>query len=279
MKTFNLSTFTLFVSCLSSVVLAGIDSSGISIQWGYKGNIGPERWGQLSPAFQKCSMGKEQSPINITKSNQESKVALRTQYHPSEAYVMEDGATDLLLDKERFLVNTGHGVQLNFHANSNEIVTLNNDVYRLIQFHFHSPSEDRLYGQSFPLEIHFVHQSDKGKVAVIGVFVKAGSENKTIKPMIDLLPIAKGKEMLVPNAKFNPAELLPETNTYYTFAGSLTTPPCNEGLQWVVLPVAITASPAQIAVIRKESGGMNARPIQPLNHRKIYYSTKDISSH
>jgi len=270
MKMKQYLALTFFSLVLATGSFAEIKEAGIKVKWGYTGNIGPERWGLLSNDFAACSVGKEQSPINIVTQEPLISPSLSIHYTPSPLYVLDDGATDLLIGQDHVLVNTGHGVQVNFHADTHETIMINNKSYRLVQFHFHSPSENLLNKQSFPLEIHFVHQSDDGHVAVIGVFVKAGDSNPALQTIVSALPVEEGVEKTIANTTINPADLLPATNAYYSFNGSLTTPPCTEGLQWIVLQTPIVASPAQIAIIRKESGGMNARPVQPLNHRKIY---------
>lgn len=262
------SAFIYFAIC--STVFADTNDAGIKVNWGYKGNIGPERWGQLADAFAQCALGKEQSPINIIPKAVAAAHTLSFNYHPATAYLLEDGATDLLLGNTHTFINTGHGVQANFHTDSHESMVFDKTEYRLVQFHFHSPSETLLHGQAYPLEIHFVHNTPDGKAAVVAVFVKAGDANPELQPLIEMMPIAAGKEVPLAKKPFNPANLLPAITAYYTFAGSLTTPPCSEGIKWIVLPTAITASPAQIAIIRKESGGMNARPVQSLNKRTLY---------
>lgn len=265
------SFFVAVTMCVGAAFAA--DDAGIKVKWGYTGNTGPSRWGQLDTEFAVCSTGKTQSPINITKKvTKADDQSLKVEYQPAEMNIVDDGQTDITLGKKQILFLDGHGVQLNFPSSGvAENIILNGERYRLIQFHFHSPSENTLRGQGFPMEIHFVHQGENGHVAVIGVFVKGGNENPDIQKIIDNLPEDEGKEHIVKNEQISPAGLLPDKRGYYYFAGSLTTPPCSEGLNWVVMENPITASPSQIAMLRKAAGGANARPVQSLNGRAIGY--------
>ena len=252
---------------------AAVNESSMKVTWGYKGSIGPEFWGRLSPEFILCGKGKEQSPVNIAQNDQEAPNTLSMKYTPAPMFIMEDGATNLLIGEHQLVVNDGHTVQVNFHQDGPpEYVIYKGEKYRLVQFHFHSPSENQLNGEAAPLEVHFVHQSDNGKVLVIGVLVKGGAANPALETIIQHIPAADGKEYAVKDAKIFPADLMPLDNDHYSFPGSLTTPPCTEGLQWVVMAATVTASPAEIATIRHAIGGSNARAVQPLNNRAIKYS-------
>lgn len=260
-------------SLLAMTAFATVNQSGVSVKWGYKGNIGPERWGQLNPAFTLCASGKSQSPINIIKKVINTPNTLTIQYESAPMAIVEDGATSLMIGNAQTIINDGHGVQLNFtNEKWKETIIFQGKEYHLIQFHMHSPSENEWHGQAFPMEIHFVHQSDDGHVAVIGVFVKGGAANKALQKIIDNFPKNKGVVHVIQNERINPVDLIPAKHDYFNFLGSLTTPPCTEGLQWIVMPGTITASPAQIVLFRKEAGGANARPVQPLHKRVVYFS-------
>jgi carbonic anhydrase len=170
------------------------------------------------------------------------------------------------------MINDGHSIQVNFPAKDiKETLTLAGKPYRLVQFHLHSPSENQWHGRSFPMEIHFVHQSSDGQLVVMGVFVNAGKQNTTFQQLMDHLPQSQGTSFLISGVSVNPANLLPTQRDYYEFDGSLTTPPCTEGVHWIVMAEPITASPAQINSLRNAAGGANARPVQPLHHRTISY--------
>jgi carbonic anhydrase len=264
------------LSCMTVTTFAAVNDASVKIKWGYKGNIAPTRWGQLDPQFAMCATGKEQSPINITKKVTKTVNGLKINYTNSPMTIVEDGVTDLQLGHQHTVILDGHSIQLNFSAETaKEIVTFRNTSYRLIQFHIHTPSETQLHGQSFPLEIHFVHQGEEGKLLVLAVLVKAGKENAVLKKIADHLPKEIGEEYTIPGEVVNPVDLLPaKRHRYYTYAGSLTTPPCTEGVEWVVFADSVTASPAQIQMLRKAVDGANARPQQPLNDRVITYSTE-----
>jgi carbonic anhydrase len=256
---------------------AKLNDSGATVPWSYTGNLGPLRWGQLDPRFLLCAAGSSQSPINIGAKYQRIPYQLSVNYSKSPLIMEEDGETELTIDRVETLVNMGHGVQVNFHGNAADTITYHSNPYQLIQFHFHSPSETLWHGQSFPLEIHLVHQGRNGKVLVIAVFVSAGKENPTLTKIIRHLPLKAGKEEIFLGEKINPIDLLPINKIYYSYMGSLTTPPCTENIQWLVMPNVITATPAQIARLRSAIGGSNARPVQPVNNRIIYLA--DTSQH
>ncbi|VVC76651.1 Carbonic anhydrase [Aquicella siphonis] len=254
---------------------ADMNDSSVKVKWGYIGNNGPVRWGQLNPAFALCSKGQSQSPINIDKKFKKMDSDLEIHYQPAMMRIVDDGITQLLIKSTQTVINDGHGIQLNFPRNgARETIRFGGVDYHLEQFHMHSPSENTLNGQAFPMEIHFVHQGDDGKVAVIGVFVKAGKANPVLQNLIDHFPSDEGIEHSLQGVQINPVDLLPERRAFFYFSGSLTTPPCTEGLQWIVMPEPITASSAQILLFRNAAGGENARPVQPRHKRKIFYSEK-----
>jgi carbonic anhydrase len=241
--------------------------------WGYKGNVGPEFWGRLSPAYKLCAEGKSQSPIDIAKNDASAVNTLVLHYQEAPLIEMKDGKTQLLIGDKKTIFNDGHTIQVNYRSNENEWVSYESHKYQLRQFHFHSPSESQINGESASLEIHFVHQGDHGRVLVVGVLINGGDENPVLQTIIDHFPtVADGKEHVISGVKLNPQDLFPLDSDYYSFMGSLTTPPCTEGLHWVVMASHITASPAQIAEIRQALGGANARAVQSLNGRKITYS-------
>ncbi len=138
--------------------------------------------------------------------------------------------------------------------------------YKLLQFHFHTPSEEKFDGKPYPLVAHLVHKSAQGQLAVVAVLFKVGKENAALKPVFDKLPPKEGDTLAL--EAINLADLLPADPSYYAFMGSLTTPPCSEDVRWQVLKTPVTLSAAQLAAFRKLYK-MNARPVQPLNGRKV----------
>lgn len=269
-----ITTFAISNFILKAYADAAINNTAITVRWGYKGNIRPEQWGALDPRFILCIKGKEQSPINIPEKIEDAHARLILNYAASPLDEINDGTTEVQLNNQQLIINTGHSIQVNFPVNfqANETLMFAGNTYQLIQFHIHTPSENEWHDQAFPMEIHFVHQGNDGKLLVLAVFVKAGKNNAELDKIIKNLPSDKGKEHIIANEIINPMLLVPFIRKYYHFSGSLTTPPCAEGVQWLVMMVPIFASPAQIAELKKAMGGANARPIQALHERKIYFS-------
>lgn len=250
-----------------------VNDSAMKIKWSYVGSTGPTHWGMLSPEFELCDTGKAQSPIDIGRKKTRIPYALQLDYRPAQLVIGEDIPTEIRINQKKALIDTGHALQVNFNDNKvQESVLFNGEKYRLVQFHFHSPSETLWHKMSFPLEIHMVHERADGNLLVLAVFVKGGEENKALNVLLDHLPAKEGQVETIKDAKVNPTDYLPKDKRYYTYNGSLTSPPCVEGVQWVVMPDPITASPAQILKIRNVTHGSNARATQPLNGREIFYA-------
>jgi carbonic anhydrase len=226
-------------------------ASGHGPHWGYQGADGAENWGKLHPDFALCSAGKNQSPIDITNTLDADTPAITFNYSANGSEV----------------IHNGHTIQVNFAAGSS--ITLRGNTYQLKQFHFHSPSENLIDGKSYPLEGHLVHSDDKGNLAVIGVMFNVGEANPVLSAVWAVMPEkAGGKNPL--SAPVNAAGLLPSDQDYYRFNGSLTTPPCSEGVTWIVMKQAMTASQAQINQFIGAMGhSANNRPVQPVNARPI----------
>lgn len=270
-KLFWASSILIFGAALFMINVseAAIDNAA-TVAWGYQGAKGPAYWGSLSPDYQLCTTGKEQSPINITNAVKSRINTLQINYQPAPLKTIDDGYTILNLNGHQTLVNIGHTLQLNFDQNeAKETVKFNGDEYYLIQLHFHTPSETLINGQKFPMEIHFVNQSRDGKILVLAVFVETGNDNTALQTILEHLPKAQNLLYAPHDVNVSLLKLLPENKTYYSFTGSLTTPPCTQGLQWVVLEHPIMATAEQIFAIKKAVGENNARPIQPTNKRQI----------
>lgn len=219
--------------------------------WSYEGETGPDHWGSLESKFATCSDGQTQSPINLKWNKPEEGGKLEFAYKDSNLKVIDNG----------------HTLQFNYEQGSK--VSINGEEYDLLQMHFHTPSEHTIANKSFPLEVHFVHKDALGRLAVVGVMFK---ESKVNDPTIDALwgfvPSEKNKEMEIPDFKLNPMKLIPSKHTFYHYSGSLTTPPCTEGVNWNVLNTPINISKSQIDAFRSLYN-MNSRPVQPLNGRKV----------
>lgn len=263
----------LLACVLIQAAYAATDDSATKVKWGYKGATGSTHWGDLDSSFAVCATGKEQSPINITGNiKPDSSSTYEVHYEPASLGLIDDGTTHLQIGKpdQFYIISSGHGIQLNIPSDrqDKETLILDGKRYRLLQFHFHTPSENQIKGQSLAGEIHFVHQGKDGEVAVIGVFVKVGAANPVLETIINDLPKEEGKEVAMKEV-LNISTLVPTKGGAYRFAGSLTTPPCTEGLTWLVMADTITASSEQIVKLRHASNGTNARPVQPLNKRTI----------
>jgi carbonic anhydrase len=263
----------ILIKCFSGCVYAATNDIATKVTWGYKGNIGPERWAQLDPGFSLCVLGDHQSPINILKRVQATTHALQVHYRLAPLMITRDGTTDLMIGHQQTIVRDGQGIQVDFHQSKQPMfIMLAGKQYDLVQLHFHSPSENQLQGQSFPLEVHFVHQGEQGTIVIIGVLVRGGEANPALEKIIAHLPSDRGQEHVVNGENMHPGVFLPTNRDYYDFVGSLTTPPCTEGIQWLVMANAITASPSQIARLRQAIGGANARPVKSLHQRAVSYA-------
>lgn len=225
-------------------------TSAYAAHWAYEGEEGPEHWGTLLPEFEVCLKGKSQSPIDIRDVIQAAKVV------PIKFNYATDASE---------ILNNGHTVQANIAAGSSIIV--DGIEFQLKQFHFHTPSENLIHGETFPMEMHLVHADKDGNLAVVGVMIKEGKENTALAKLWTQMPHADEKNAL--NSKVSPSSLLPESRDYYRFDGSLTTPPCSEGVRWLVLKEPITASKAQVEAFAEVVHEHNARPVQPVGARII----------
>ncbi|MGQ0664959.1 MAG: carbonic anhydrase [Pseudomonadota bacterium] len=220
--------------------------------WGYEGAGAPEHWGSLEPQFKVCELGMEQTPIDL-----------------AGAIRAELGGVEVAFgDMPLRIVNNGHTIQVNCAPGS--AARINGTRYELLQFHFHHPSEHLLSGKSFELECHFVHRSGAGDLAVVGVFIKQGAHNEALAPIWDAMPREAGPERTAGTVR--PADLLPRARGYFRYAGSLTTPPCSEGLTWTVFKDPIEASSEQIRRFA-QLFPMNARPVQAV-HRRFLLETQ-----
>jgi carbonic anhydrase len=238
---------SLFLSILVAVPAL---AAGPEPQWDYYGDAGPAKWASVDSAFKTCGIGKRQSPINIETRDAEKgglKPIMFT-YLPGPAEV----------------INNGHTIQVNL-PNSGT-ARFDGLEYKLVQFHFHTPSEEKIDSMAQHMVAHFVHRAGDSKLAVVGVLFKLGKENAALKVVFDNLPQKQGLKFEI--KEFNPADLIPADPTYFSYLGSLTTPPCTEDVKWNVMRTPIEISYAQLATFKKLYK-MNARPVQPLNGRRV----------
>ena len=229
--------------------------SGISpghTHWGYAGNLGPESWGRLKPEFSKCTNGERQSPIDIRDGIQVNLDPVQFDYKPSNFRVIDNGHT--------VQVNVGSG-------NSIEVMGRR---YDLIQFHFHRPSEERINGKQFDMVVHLVHKDLEGRLAVVAVLLERGNALPVVQSVWNNLPLEKNEEVSA-RAMIDLREMLPTERGYFTYMGSLTTPPCSEGVLWMVMKNPLSVSAEQIGIFA-HFYPMNARPIQSASGRLIKQS-------
>lgn len=218
--------------------------------WGYGGEGAPANWHKLDPKFAVCASGKNQSPIDLGGFIKAELAPLKVAY--------QAGASEI--------VNNGHTVQVNYAPGSTLVV--DDRTFELKQFHFHSPSENRINGKQFPLEGHLVHADKEGNLAVIAVMFEEGAANAALSNLWSKMPATSGAKGTLP-AGMSATSLLPASREYFRFNGSLTTPPCTEGVRWLVMKSPITASKAQVEQFSKTLGFPNNRPIQPVNARPV----------
>ncbi|MDA0685069.1 MAG: carbonic anhydrase family protein [Bacteroidetes bacterium] len=220
------------------------------LHWSYSGEGGPEHWAALDSDFQLCSEGTAQSPVDLSGFEDVDLDTLALSYQ----------------DCGHEVIYNGHTVQVNYESGSNLVV--NNRQFELKQFHFHTPSENRIEGKAFPLEMHLVHANDEGALAVLAVLFESGISNTVLESIWTEMPRAVG-ETIELSSPVDAQDLLPDSLEYFRFDGSLTTPPCSEGVLWFVLAQRVSVSDEQVDSFLSLIGHSNNRPIQSLNGRSI----------
>ncbi|MGC3872890.1 carbonic anhydrase [Halomonas sp. GXIMD04776] len=236
--------------CVSVALLAsGAANAESEAQWGYSGAKGPENWAELSPDNFACA-GKNQAPINLTG-------FIEAELQPI-TFDYQKGAEQIL--------NNGHTVQVNYEQGSS--IDVDGITFDLKQFHFHAPSENHIDGESYPLEAHLVHASDEGDLAVVAVMFEEDTANEGLKKAWTKMPEQAGEERALPSS-VRAEDILPENRDHYRFNGSLTTPPCTEGVRWLVMKQPLTASSEQIERFADVLHEPNNRPLQPVNARPV----------
>ena len=234
--------------------------------WEYEGPTGADHWSDLDPAYATCNVGKEQSPIDIQGTEKAQLPALRF-----------DSKSGPL----KYLVNNGHTIRVNYHdaPGTGSQLIVGDGRYQLTQFHFHRPSEEYVHGKAFDMVAHLMYQSTDGKVVGVAVLLKAGRSNATIRQLWEHMPKSESKvlpdfshqEAEIVGVAINPGGLLPHDLAYYTYMGSVTAPPCTEGVRWYVLKTPVDISAQQIETFAKLYPH-DVRPLQPLNGRVVQES-------
>jgi carbonic anhydrase len=217
--------------------------------WTYDGESGPGNWSKINVDWGKCSTGNRQSPIDLRDGIKVDLEQITFDYHQSSFTEVDNGHT--------IQVTVGTG---NF-------ITVNNQTYELQQFHFHRPSEEKINGKGTEMVMHLVHKSAEGKLAVVAVLLERGKAHPLIQTVWNNLPLEK-LESVSPTVVLDLMEALPAKRDYFTFMGSLSEPPCTEGVLYIVMKQVMQASPAQLALFSRLYP-LNARPVQPGNGRVI----------
>ena len=244
----------LFAFILSLIGLPALSAAQeVHPHWAYSGPEGPVHWSKLDSSYAACSLGHTQSPINIAHAKPADLPTLKLDYKA------------IPLD----IIDNGHTIQVNYTSGST--LTVGDKTYTLKQFHFHHPSEEHVNGKGFPLVAHLVHADADGHLAVVAVLFEQGNANPLVDALWKNIPSEKEKPHDIPSVSINVQDLLPAEHSYFTYAGSLTTPPCSEGVTWYVLKSHATVSAEQVAAFSKIYR-MDARPIQSTNGREILES-------
>jgi carbonic anhydrase len=232
------------------LVAAALASPAFAQHWSYTGEAGPDNWSKVDGKNIMCALGRNQSPIDLADFVEADLKPLKIDYKAGAAEV----------------INNGHTVQVNYAPGST--LTVDGRAFELKQFHFHAPSENRINGKPFPMEGHLVHADKDGNLAVVAVMFEAGAANAVLEKAWAAMPAQAGGKASLP-AGLNVMQMMPADKDYYRFNGSLTTPPCSEGVRWLVLKKPATVSKAQVDQFSKTLGFANNRPIQPVNARPV----------
>lgn len=232
-------------------------------RWRYAGDRGPEHWGSLSDKYSECSEGREQSPIDI-----DTDAVDYSGDAPRLSFAYRDEAVRT--------INTGLFVKVKYEEDKSSIaknsIAIDEREYRLVEIHPHTPGEHTVDSRGFPMEMHLVHRGAQSQLAVVGILFRLGEANPAVQQFIDSVPILPGKDYF-PSERFSAVDMLPSENSYYGYRGSLTTPPCTEGVRWLVMSEIQEVSQEQAEQISELTGGIeNNRPVQPLGDRTVTLS-------
>jgi carbonic anhydrase len=248
-----------FLALAVGVVVAGCGDgdgppsagSNGKIHWSYEGEAGPENWGSLDASFAECAAGSAQTPIDVAAPSPGDLLDPEFAYFASPVKVHDNGQT----------------VQAD--ASPGGVLRVDGEEFPLVQLHFHAPSEHTFAGESFPVEMHFVHKTAESQIAVVGVMISEGpTDNAAWSPFVDALGLGDVE------TAFDWMAMLPTSTSTVRYSGSLTTPPCTEGVRWFLMTDPIQLSAAQIGKFETAYSGNN-RPVQPLNDRPVVLDSAD----
>lgn len=222
------------------------------IQWGYEGEGAPANWGKLKADYATCASGQRQSPIHIEDNDtlKGPAEAIQFSYAPSKGTVL----------------NNGHTIEVKVYGENS--LTVRGSTYQLVQFHFHHPSEERINGQGYPMVGHFVHRNELGQLAVLAVLLEPGEPNALIQKVWTHMPLDVNDSVRMPPDLIQVGEILPKDQRYYQYIGSLATPPCTEGVLWLILKQPVSISREQLRLFGQLYAN-NARPVQPTHGRPV----------
>jgi len=244
---FSLIALILLLNACAPAAQPTMEHAAHPPHWTYEGEEGPAHWGELDASYATCGTGQEQSPIDIAAPQTQDLTNISFHYQPSKLNIL----------------NNGHTAQVNYDAGS--YIELDGVRYDVLQFHYHSPSEHTVNGEAFPAEVHIVHKNADGNLAVVGILLREGAENSAYGPFIDNLP-ASESEAKDAGVTVDAAGLLPTEQTTYRYDGSLTTPPCSEGVKWLLMTTPVELSSEQLDKLDAMFEANN-RPVQPLEGR------------
>lgn len=241
-----------YKAALLALGMGILPATSFASHWGYEGKESPEHWGEIDEAYKTCQTGMNQSPVNIDATLKAQLAPLLTHY--------TDGPVTLL--------NNGHTLQATMKRGAPDSITLDNVTYTLQQFHFHAPSENTVHGKHYAMEMHLVHVNAEGEIAVVAVMFDKGEANEALEDLWRNIPsVVDQSTTLKHNLDIN--RLLPADKTYWRFSGSLTTPPCSEGVTWLILKHPLTLSASQQEKFTHTMHHENNRPVQPLHGRIV----------
>jgi carbonic anhydrase len=238
------------IATLTLILGSGLAAAGAGPHWDYSGVHGPAHWGELAPDYSLCKTGQSQTPIDIVSRVDTHLPPIHVRYKP--------GGIDE--------VHNGHTIQVNYEEGSS--ILLDGHEYALKQLHFHAPSENHIDGKALAMEAHLVHADQDGRLAVIAVMFEQGAENLALANIWAAMPMVAEHHTELTN-KVSAEALLPASHDYYRFDGSLTTPPCTEGVTWLVMKHPVSASYGQLTKFARAMGHANNRPLQALNGRVV----------
>jgi carbonic anhydrase len=222
--------------------------------WEYQGARGPEHWSELDAMYAPCNTGQAQSPIDIRTARKTDLPPLRFEYQREPVH---------------YVINNGHTIRVNYHdaPGTGSYLIVGDKRYQLTQLHFHRPSEEYVHGRQYDMVLHLMHRASDGEEAGVAVLLEAGHANPAVAELWKHMPASEG-QLAAPGVELDAGDMLPRTLGYYVYTGSVTAPPCTEGVKWFVLKTPVSVSAAQIAAFAKVYPN-DARPLQPLNGRLV----------